>query len=203
MAVFGLGRARRASAEMERLYGRDEALTLAAALLERPKRAERRARGEPPVLLFTGLGGSGKTALLDGLESRLDQCVPYARIDCAPASGASVPDLLMALAFGLNRRRGPSGRLSFPRLLVGQLVMRHQRLAGGLPVGGDGDAARAEVKRLFLEVAADNEAAIACYSKLGFRAIGRMHRSERDATGQGWHDQLLMELVATDPDSDI
>lgn len=148
MAVFGLGRARRAGAEMERLHGRDEALTLAAALLERPARAERRSRGEPPVLVFSGPSGSGKTALLDGLESRLDHYVPYARIDCASVTDVSVPDLLTALAFGLNRRRGPSGRLSFPRLLVGRLVMQHQKLADGLPAGGDGDAARAAVRQL-------------------------------------------------------
>lgn len=148
MAAFGLGRARRAGAEMERLYGRDDALTLAAALLEHPARAERRSRGGTPVLIFTGPGGSGKTVLLDGLESRLDQCVPYVRIDCASAPNASVPDLLTALAFGLNRRRGPSGRLIFPRLLVGRLVMRHPRLADGIPAGGDGDAARAAIKQL-------------------------------------------------------
>jgi aminoglycoside 6'-N-acetyltransferase len=49
--------------------------------------------------------------------------------------------------------------------------------------------------RLVIDPAADNEAAIACYAKLGFRAVGRMHRSERDSGGGGWHDQLLMELV--------
>jgi aminoglycoside 6'-N-acetyltransferase len=49
--------------------------------------------------------------------------------------------------------------------------------------------------RLVIDPAADNYAAIACYAKLGFREIGRMHRSERDSTGDGWHDQLLMELV--------
>lgn len=53
--------------------------------------------------------------------------------------------------------------------------------------------------RLVIDPAADNEAAIACYAKLGFRTVGRMHRSERGSTGDGWHDQLLMELVAPDP----
>ena len=32
---------------------------------------------------------------------------------------------------------------------------------------------RAEISRLFLEVAADNEAAKALYAKLGFKEIGR------------------------------
>jgi RimJ/RimL family protein N-acetyltransferase len=49
--------------------------------------------------------------------------------------------------------------------------------------------------RLVIDPAADNEAAIACYAKLGFRPVGRMQRSERDSGGGGWHDQLLMELV--------
>lgn len=56
--------------------------------------------------------------------------------------------------------------------------------------------------RLVIDPAADNEAAIACYSKLGFRAVGRMRRSERDGDGGGWHDQLLMELVAPDSPAD-
>jgi aminoglycoside 6'-N-acetyltransferase len=56
--------------------------------------------------------------------------------------------------------------------------------------------------RLVIDPAADNEAAIACYAKLGFRAIGRMRRSERDSGGSGWHDQLLMELVAPEPPAD-
>jgi RimJ/RimL family protein N-acetyltransferase len=52
--------------------------------------------------------------------------------------------------------------------------------------------------RLTIDPAADNRAAIACYSKAGFRMVGRMRRSERDGTGEGWHDQVLMELVAPD-----
>ena len=55
--------------------------------------------------------------------------------------------------------------------------------------------------RLVIDPAADNEAAIACYAKIGFRTVGRMHRSERDSAGDGWHDQVLMELVARDPAS--
>jgi RimJ/RimL family protein N-acetyltransferase len=50
--------------------------------------------------------------------------------------------------------------------------------------------------RLTIDPAADNTAAIACYSKVGFRPVGVMRLAERDADGRGWHDALLMELVA-------
>jgi aminoglycoside 6'-N-acetyltransferase len=49
--------------------------------------------------------------------------------------------------------------------------------------------------RLTIDPAAANAAAIACYGRLGFEAVGVMRRAERDRDGQGWHDQLLMELV--------
>ena len=49
--------------------------------------------------------------------------------------------------------------------------------------------------RITIDPAAHNAAAIACYAKLGFRAVGVMRLAERDSDGRGWHDQLLMELV--------
>jgi RimJ/RimL family protein N-acetyltransferase/predicted N-acetyltransferase YhbS len=49
--------------------------------------------------------------------------------------------------------------------------------------------------RLTIDPAAHNEAAIACYSRAGFREVGRMRSSERDRATGDWHDQLLMELV--------
>jgi aminoglycoside 6'-N-acetyltransferase len=39
-------------------------------------------------------------------------------------------------------------------------------------------------------------AAIRAYEKAGFRPVGVMHQYERDAGGDGWHDGLLMELLA-------
>ena len=57
--------------------------------------------------------------------------------------------------------------------------------------------------RLTIDPAADNQAAIACYSKAGFRMVGRMRRSERDADGEGWHDQVLMELVAPEAHDEV
>lgn len=52
--------------------------------------------------------------------------------------------------------------------------------------------------RLVIDPAADNEAAIRCYSAVGFRPVGIMRGYERDADGPGWHDALLMDLLAED-----
>jgi aminoglycoside 6'-N-acetyltransferase len=49
--------------------------------------------------------------------------------------------------------------------------------------------------RLVIDPAADNAAAIRCYAKVGFRAVGVMRRYERGPDGT-WHDGLLMDLVA-------
>jgi aminoglycoside 6'-N-acetyltransferase len=49
--------------------------------------------------------------------------------------------------------------------------------------------------RLVIDPAADNEAAIASYRKVGFRPVGVMRRYERGPDGT-WHDNLLMELLA-------
>ena len=50
--------------------------------------------------------------------------------------------------------------------------------------------------RITIDPAADNAAAIRAYEKVGFRAVGVMRRYERDVDGRGWHDGLLMELIA-------
>lgn len=49
--------------------------------------------------------------------------------------------------------------------------------------------------RLEIDPAADNLAAIRCYTKVGFRPVGVMRRSERGEDGT-WHDALLMDLLA-------
>ena len=49
--------------------------------------------------------------------------------------------------------------------------------------------------RLVIDPAADNAAAIRCYTKVGFQPVGVMRRYERGADGQ-WHDGLLMDLLA-------
>jgi aminoglycoside 6'-N-acetyltransferase len=50
--------------------------------------------------------------------------------------------------------------------------------------------------RITIDPAAANAAAIRTYEKVGFKPVGVMRRYERDAGGTGWHDGLLMELLA-------
>jgi RimJ/RimL family protein N-acetyltransferase len=50
--------------------------------------------------------------------------------------------------------------------------------------------------RITIDPAAANAAAIRTYEKVGFRPVGVMRRYERDVGGEGWHDGLLMELLA-------
>ena len=50
--------------------------------------------------------------------------------------------------------------------------------------------------RIVIDPAVDNEAAVRCYASVGFRPVGVMRRYERDADGSGWHDGLLMDLLA-------
>lgn len=49
--------------------------------------------------------------------------------------------------------------------------------------------------RLTIDPAVDNEIAIACYRKVGFRPVGIMRQYERTPDGD-WRDGLLMELLA-------
>jgi aminoglycoside 6'-N-acetyltransferase len=55
--------------------------------------------------------------------------------------------------------------------------------------------------RLVIDPAADNEPAIRCYAAVGFRPVGVMRQYERDPDGGGWHDGLLMDLLASDLDA--
>ena len=50
--------------------------------------------------------------------------------------------------------------------------------------------------RITIDPATANTAAIAAYEKAGFVRVGVMRDYERDVDGCGWHDALLMELVA-------
>jgi aminoglycoside 6'-N-acetyltransferase len=50
--------------------------------------------------------------------------------------------------------------------------------------------------RLTIDPATANAAAIRAYAKAGFQPVGVMRCYERDVEGAGWHDGLLMELIA-------
>ncbi len=50
--------------------------------------------------------------------------------------------------------------------------------------------------RITIDPATGNVAAICAYEKVGFTPVGVMRRYERDVGGEGWHDALLMELLA-------
>jgi aminoglycoside 6'-N-acetyltransferase len=50
--------------------------------------------------------------------------------------------------------------------------------------------------RITIDPATANLAAIRAYEKVGFSRVGVMRSSERDVDGRGWHDSLLMELLA-------
>jgi aminoglycoside 6'-N-acetyltransferase len=52
--------------------------------------------------------------------------------------------------------------------------------------------------RITIDPAVANQAAINAYTKVGFRPVGTMREYERDTGGDGWHDALLMELLAGD-----
>jgi aminoglycoside 6'-N-acetyltransferase len=52
--------------------------------------------------------------------------------------------------------------------------------------------------RVTIDPAVANAAAIRAYEKAGFRSVGVMRQAERDADGNGWHDSLFMELLASD-----
>jgi aminoglycoside 6'-N-acetyltransferase len=50
--------------------------------------------------------------------------------------------------------------------------------------------------RITIDPAVANLGAIRAYEKVGFKAVGVMRSYERNVDGGGWHDGLLMELLA-------
>jgi aminoglycoside 6'-N-acetyltransferase len=49
--------------------------------------------------------------------------------------------------------------------------------------------------RIVIDPEVENEVAIACYRKVGFRPVGVMRRYQRDRFGE-WKDGLLLDLLA-------
>lgn len=106
------------------VYGRRHAARLLWHLMQRPARAHRFHDQSAPVLVCEGTRDSGKTSLVGALSELLNQRVPYARVDLEKDGHADVPQVLSALAFGLGQRCPIYGRILFPRLVIGLLVMR-------------------------------------------------------------------------------
>jgi aminoglycoside 6'-N-acetyltransferase len=53
--------------------------------------------------------------------------------------------------------------------------------------------------RLVIDPAVDNERAIRCYERVGFKRVGVMRQYERGGDGR-WHDNLLLDLLAEELD---
>ncbi|MEE1928190.1 hypothetical protein V1J52_08280 [Streptomyces sp. TRM 70351] len=77
-----------------------------------------------PVVVFEGAHGSGKTVLLDVLAEKIGPHIPHGRADLADPLHEDVPTTLSTLAAGLAGHRPRYGRLRFPRLLIGLLVLQ-------------------------------------------------------------------------------
>lgn len=52
--------------------------------------------------------------------------------------------------------------------------------------------------RLVIDPAAANHRAISSYAAVGFKPVGVMRAYERNIDGTGWHDGLLMDLLAAE-----
>lgn len=80
-------------------------------------------------------------------------------------------------------------------LTIGVLPRWQRRGIGTMLIEGLGRAVkRAEAKRMFLEVAADNQAAFELYRSLGFTAVG-MRKGYYDQAGGAAKDALVLALA--------
>jgi hypothetical protein len=98
------------------------AATLLWDFMSRAEHADGLHSLRTPILLFTGVRGSGKTQLLADLRGLLGENFPHAHIN-GEWSFNSAMDMLALLAFKLNQQRG-YGKLAFPRLVTGAIVIR-------------------------------------------------------------------------------
>src|SRR5215471_6708945 len=94
--------------------------TLIPGCLARP--AGSRGTRDVPIVLLLGPRGSGKTVLLDAVGRRFKD-VPQAALDFDATGPMRPRTAVISLAFQLARKCGKYGRLPFPRLLLGLLVV--------------------------------------------------------------------------------
>lgn len=129
------------------LHGRDAALRLVREFLTREERGQALHSRSYPIIVFTGMCGTGKSALFAHVARRLRQHVPCALVDCGSFPGGA-RELLSLVAFRLNRHSGRYGAIPFPRLVTGQLVIASE-LAIARPLTlADREAARGQVEQL-------------------------------------------------------
>jgi hypothetical protein len=98
------------------------AATLLWDFMARAERSDGLHSLRTPVLLFTGIRGSGKTDLLTDLRGLLGTNFPKAYLDGEWAFH-STRDMLALLALELNEQCG-YGKLAFPRLVTGEIAIR-------------------------------------------------------------------------------
>jgi len=109
------------SGEFVRTPRRWAATSLVWDLMARDERVDGLHSVRTPILLFTGVRGTGKTELLTDLQGLLARKFPYVYID-GEWPFKSTRDMLALLAFDLNQA-GEYGKLAFPRLLTGEIVI--------------------------------------------------------------------------------
>jgi hypothetical protein len=107
-------------AEFSPVYRQDTAVRLVEEFMLREDLETEMRNRRTPVLLFTGPRGIGKSALLNQVRDALNG-IPYAWVDCAGIENAR--DILLLLAFSLNRQSSRYGELTFPRFITGSIVM--------------------------------------------------------------------------------
>ena len=88
--------------------------------LEREDRADGLHSIRTPILLLTGVRGTGKTELLTDLRGLLAENFPHAYVN-GEWPFESTTAMLALLAFDLNQQRG-YGKLAFPRLVTGEIA---------------------------------------------------------------------------------
>jgi hypothetical protein len=119
------------------LFDRGELFTLVEQLvglaLEDDRHPRDRRKGTPPAVLATGGRGAGKTAALEAVERAYSKRVPRVLVNLAEerfaGTGGAPADepllvLLRELKWRLEYEVRDNGRLRFPRLSIGLLVIQ-------------------------------------------------------------------------------
>ncbi|RLK59057.1 ATP-binding protein [Actinokineospora cianjurensis] len=182
------------------MRGRDVLLEIASTLIVRGGRA---AAGAPPTLLVTGVGGSGRSALLAEIARRLgDQ--PHVLVDRADVvrvgQRPTVVDLLTSVVLRLVGQ--DSRRWQFPRFTVGKVVaemtLPSERPEDQVRRGLEGDAdvlarqVRASMGTL-PDVGAAVDALVRGLGGRGTRKAAREWYGHRDSGHPGdWAGELVV-----------